>query len=155
MRRGMTIFGIATEFLKHLIMLKKLFLALAAALPILCVSSCDLSEKIIEISVNQAKASCPMDLGDGLSMVDVQYADGYVTYVYQCDEDSYSYDLIMDQNDEMKEAVVEELRGQAEKDKSIKAFLEALKKSGTGLIYQYNIPDADAPAEIQVESDEL
>ena len=136
-------------------MLKRLFLALAAVLPLLCVSSCDLSEKIIEISVNQAKASCPMDLGDGLTMADVRYADGYVTYVYQCDEDSYSYDLIMDQNDEMKEAVVEELRGQAEKDKSIKAFLEALKKSGTGLIYQYNIPGADAPAEIQVESDEL
>ena len=136
-------------------MMKRLFLALAAALPILCVSSCDLSEKIIEISVKQAKASCPMDLGDGLTMADVQYADGYVTYVYQCDEDSYSYDLIMDQNDEMKEAVVEELQGQAEKDKSIKAFLEALKKSGTGLIYRYNIPGADAPAEIQVESDEL
>ena len=155
MRCGMPIFGIVTEFLKHLIMLKRLFLALAAVLPLLCVSSCDLSEKIIEISVNQAKASCPMDLGGGLTMADVRYADGYVTYVYQCDEDSYSYDLIMDQNDEMKEAVVEELRGQAEKDKSIKAFLEALKKSGTGLIYRYNIPDADAPAEIQVESDEL
>jgi hypothetical protein len=136
-------------------MMKRLFLALVAALSILCVSSCNLSEKIIEVTVEQAQASCPMDLGNGLTITGVRYADGYVTYVYQCEEDSFDYDLIMDQNDKMKEAVVEELRGQAEADKSVKAFLEALKKSGTGLIYQYNIPGADAPAEIQVESVEL
>lgn len=136
-------------------MMKRLFLALMAALSILCVSSCNLSEKIIEVTVDQAQASCPMDLGNGLTITGVQYAGGYVTYVYQCEEDSFDYDPIMDQNDEMKEAVVEELRGQAEADKSVKAFVEALRKSETGLIYQYNIPGADAPAEIQVEYDEL
>ena len=119
------------------------------------VSSCNFSEKFIQLSLDQVKASCPMDVDDGLTMTDVNLIDGYVTYVYQCDENVYDFDVLTSQKPVVKEAVMAELKGQAETDKNVKAFLAALKQSKTGLIYQYNIPGAEAPVEVQVEYTEL
>ena len=125
------------------------------ALSLLAVSSCNFSEKFIQLSIDQVKASCPMDVDEGLTMTDVNLIDGYVTYVYQCNEDVYDYDVLTNQKPAVKEAVIAELKGQAETDKNVKAFLAALKQSETGLIYQYNIPGADAPVEVQIEHTEL
>ena len=136
-------------------MTKRLLLALVATLSLLSVSSCDLSEKIIELGVQQAKATCPKDIGDGLTMADVQYSGGYVTYVYQCDAYMYDYDTMMVYKEESKESILEELMGQAEIDKDVEAFLSALRKSQIGLIYQYYVSSNDTPVEIQIEYDEL
>ena len=135
--------------------MKKILLAVIAALSLMTVSSCNFSEKFIQLSIDQVKASCPMDVDDGLTMTDVNLIDGYVTYVYQCDEDVYDFDILTNQKPAVKEAVIAELKGQAETDKNVKAFLAALKQSETGLIYQYNIPGADAPVEVQIEHTEL
>ena len=135
--------------------MKRLLLAVIAALSLMTVSSCNFSEKFIQLSLDQVKASCPMDVDDGLTMTDVNLIDGYVTYVYQCNEDVYDYDVLTNQKPAVKEAVIAELKGQAETDKNVKAFLAALKQSKTGLIYQYNIPGAEAPVEVQVEYTEL
>lgn len=121
----------------------------------MAVSSCNFSEKFIQLSIDQVKASCPMDVDDGLTMTDVNLINGYVTYVYQCDEAVYDFDILTNQKPAVKEAVIAELKGQAETDKNVKAFLAALKQSETGLIYQYNIPGADAPVEVQIEHTEL
>ena len=135
--------------------MKRLILAFVAALSLLAVSSCNFSEKFIQLSIDQVKASCPMDVDEGLTMTDVNLLNGYVTYVYQCDEEVYDFDILTNQKPAVKEAVIAELKGQAETDKNVKAFLSALKQSGTGLIYQYNIPGAEAPVEVQIEHDEL
>ena len=135
--------------------MKRLLLAVIAALSLMTVSSCNFSEKFIQLSLDQVKASCPMDVDDGLTMTDVNLLNGYVTYVYQCDEEVYDFDILTNQKPAVKEAVIAELKGQAETDKNVKAFLSALKQSGTGLIYQYNIPGAEAPVEVQIEHDEL
>jgi hypothetical protein len=120
--------------------MKRLILAFVAALSLLAVSSCNFSEKFIQLSIDQVKASCPMDVDEGLTMTDVNLLNGYVTYVYQCDEEVYDFDILTNQKPAVKEAVIAELKGQAETDKNVKAFLSALKQSETGLIYQYNIP---------------
>ena len=135
--------------------MKRILLAVVAALSVMAVSSCNFSEKFIQLSIDQVKASCPMDVDEGLTMTDVNLIDGYVTYVYQCDEEVYDFDILTNQKPAVKEAVIAELKGQAETDKNVKAFLSALKQSGTGLIYQYNIPGAEAPVEVQIEHDEL
>ena len=135
--------------------MKRILLSIVAALSLLAVSSCNFSEKFIQLSIDQVKASCPMDVDEGLTMTDVNLIDGYVTYVYQCNEDVYDYDVLTNQKPAVKEAVIAELKGQAETDKNVKAFLAALKQSKTGLIYQYNIPGAEAPVEVQVEYTEL
>jgi hypothetical protein len=135
--------------------MKRLILAFVAALSLLAVSSCNFSEKFIQLSIDQVKASCPMDVDEGLTMTDVNLLNGYVTYVYQCDEEVYDFDILTNQKPAVKEAVIAELKGQAETDKNVKAFLSALKQSETGLIYQYNIPGAEAPVEVQIEHDEL
>ena len=135
--------------------MKRILLAVIAALSLMTVSSCNFSEKFIQLSIDQVKASCPMDVDEGLTMTDVNLLNGYVTYVYQCDEEVYDFDILTNQKPAVKEAVIAELKGQAETDKNVKAFLSALKQSGTGLIYQYNIPGAEAPVEVQIEHDEL
>ena len=96
-----------------------------------------------------------MAVDDGITMTDVNLVNGYVTYVYQCDGDVYDYDILTNQKPAVKEAVIAQLKGQAETDKNVKAFMAALKQSETGLIYQYNIPGAEAPVEVQIEHDEL
>ena len=135
--------------------MKRILLSIVAALSLLAVSSCNFSEKFIQLSIDQVKASCPMDVDEGLTMTDVNLLNGYVTYVYQCDEEVYDFDILTNQKPAVKEAVIAELKGQAETDKNVKAFLSALKQSGTGLIYQYNIPGVEAPVEVQIEHDEL
>ena len=135
--------------------MKRILLSIVADLSLLAVSSCNFSEKFIQLSIDQVKASCPMDVDEGLTMTDVNLIDGYVTYVYQCDEEVYDFDILTNQKPAVKEAVIAELKGQAETDKNVKAFLAALKQSETGLIYQYNIPGADAPVEVQIEHMEL
>ena len=135
--------------------MKRILLAVVAALSVMAVSSCNFSEKFIQLSIDQVKASCPMDVDEGLTMTDVNLIDGYVTYVYQCNEDVYDYDVLTSQKPVVKDAVIAELRSQSETDKNVKAFLAALKQSKTGLIYQYNIPGAEAPVEVQVEYTEL
>ena len=135
--------------------MKRILLAVVAALSVMAVSSCNFSEKFIQLSIDQVKASCPMDVDEGLTMTDVNLIDGYVKYVYQCNEDAYDYDALTNQKPAVKDAIIAELTGQAETDKSVKAFLTALKQSETGLIYQYNIPGAEAPVEVQIEFDEL
>ena len=99
-------------------------------------------------------ATCPMTVETGLTMSEVQLSGKNVVYVYQCDESLYDYDVLTERKDAVKEAVIAGLRSQSETDKNVKAFLLALQKSETGLIYQYNIPGA-APIEIQVGYDEL
>jgi len=135
--------------------MKRLLLAAVAALSLLTVSSCNFSEKFLQLSIDQVKASCPMDVDEGLTMTDVNIIDGYVTYVYQCADSVYDYDVLTNQKPAVKDAVIAELQGQAETDKNVKAFIAALKQSGTGLVYQYNIPGAEAPVEVQIEHDEL
>ena len=135
--------------------MKRILLAVVAALSVMAVSSCNFSEKFIQLSIDQVKASCPMDVDDGLTMTDVNLIDGYVTYFYQCDENVYDFDVLTSQKPVVKDAVIAELQSQSETDKNVKAFLAALKQSKTGLIYQYNIPGAEAPVEVQVEYTEL
>lgn len=135
--------------------MKRLILAFVAALSLVTVSSCNFSEKFLQLSIDQVKEKCPMAVDDGITMTDVNLVNGYVTYVYQCDGDVYDYDILTNQKPAVKEAVIAQLKGQAETDKNVKAFMAALKQSETGLIYQYNIPGAEAPVEVQIEHDEL
>ena len=135
--------------------MKRLILAFVAALSLVTVSSCNFSEKFLQLSIDQVKGQCPMAVDDGITMTDVNLVNGYVTYVYQCDENVYDYDILTNQKPAVKEAVIAQLKGQAETDKNVKAFLAALKQSETGLIYQYNVPGAEAPVEVQIEHDEL
>ena len=134
--------------------MKRLLLAVVAALSLMTVSSCNFTEKFLKLSVDQLKANCPMEVDEGLTMTDVHISGDYVVYVYQCDEELYDADMRTERKDAVKEAVLAELQGQAETDKNVKAFVSALKQSQTGLIYQYNIPGA-APLDIQIEYTEL
>ena len=134
--------------------MKRLLLAVVAALSLMTVSSCNFTEKFLKLSVDQLKANCPMEVDEGLTMTDVHISGDYVVYVYQCDEELYDADMLTERKDAVKEAVLAELQGQAETDKNVKAFVSALKQSQTGLIYQYNIPGA-APLDIQIEYTEL
>ena len=134
--------------------MRKLLLAVVAALSLMTVSSCNFTEKFLKLSVDQLKANCPMEVDEGLTMTDVHISGDYVVYVYQCDEELYDADMLTERKDAVKEAVLAELQGQAETDKNVKAFVSALKQSQTGLIYQYNIPGA-APLDIQIEYTEL
>ena len=134
--------------------MKRILLAVIAALSLMTVPSCNFSEKFIELSVEQANASCPMAAENGLTVTEVRLSGKNVVYVYQCEEGLYDYDVLAERKDALKEAVIAGLRSQSETDKNVKAFLLALQKTQTGLIYQYNVPGA-APVEVQVGYDEL
>ena len=56
--------------------MKRILLAVVAALSVMAVSSCNFSEKFIQLSIDQVKASCPMDVDDGLTLTGVNLMNG-------------------------------------------------------------------------------
>lgn len=99
-------------------------------------SACDSSEMIIQKEVAGAKLQCPMDMGSGLKMVDVEYSGLYVTYSIKGDESSYTFSQEM-VTDAMKEQLVKGLWSKAASDANVAQFMNALKNKHVGIIYHY------------------
>ena len=143
---------VRTKLYDH--MKKFLFLFLWAALSLATVTSCNVTDAIIQATVQAGNASCPMDMGNGMTMTKIDYSGPYVTYDYECDQDMYSLSQDM-VTPELKQGVISALRTNASKDVSVKKFLDALKKNGTGIIYHYYVPGSTSTMDVIIESPEL
>ena len=135
-------------------MKKFLFFFLAAALSLATVTSCNVSDAFIQATVKAGNASCPLDMGNGMTMTKIDYSGSYVTYIYECDENLYSPSQDK-ATPELKQELISSLRTSASTDPSVKQFLDALKKNGTGIIYHYYAPGSPSTMDVIIESPEL
>ena len=135
-------------------MKKFLLFFLVASLSLATVTSCNVTDAFIQATVEAGNASCPMDMGNGMTMTRINYSGPYVTYFYECDENMYfpSRDKA---TPELKQELISSLRTRASTDPSVKQFLDALKKNGTGIIYHYYAPGSPSTMDIIIESPEL
>ena len=128
-------------------MRKFLFFFLAAALSLATVTSCNVTDAFIQAIVKAGNAECPLDMGNGMTMTKIDYSGSYVTYIYECDENMYSPSQ-ENATPELKQELISALHTSASKDASLKKFLEALKKNGTGIIYHYYAPGSPSTMDV-------
>ncbi len=87
-------------------------------------------EQQIEITTLQ----CPMDLGGGLVMTKMVLEGDYATYYYDVDESLISIDLLQENKEASKAAIMSSINTD---DVAMKAFVTACKKAGKGIAYKY------------------
>lgn len=132
-------------------MKKIILLAAITIASITAFTACQSSDALIRANVITANSQCPMDMGDNITLTKVDREGDYVVYYY--DIDSYDYYFSEDLYDTMKQQIVSDLLAETFKDKSVKLFVDALKKSSVGLIYDYKAPTSSIT--ITIESWEL
>ena len=118
-------------------MKKKAFLLLSAIVFCLSIASCvNSSHAIIQAEATAANLQCPQDMGNGMTLIKVEFEEHYVVNYIKGSDDIYSFgqDLV---TDEMKNQIVQALRLKAQSQPSVKKFIEALKKENVGIIYHY------------------
>lgn len=114
----------------------KIIMATLATLCLMAFNACNSSEMIIQKEVAGTKLQCPMEMGSGLKLVDIEYTGLYVTYYFKGDDSMYSFskDLV---TEAMKEQLVKELWSKAASDANVAKFMNALKEKHVGIIYHY------------------
>lgn len=135
--------------------MKNFFLAaVVAVVSMMSVTSCDLSEAVIQANVMKNNAACPMEMGNGLTLTHVEYAGMYVEYSIKFPEGTV---LTEDKEliNESKKQIISSLQVQASMDKDTRKFIDALKKSGVGVIYHYYVPGSDTALDIVIHSHEI
>jgi hypothetical protein len=132
--------------------MKKCFLLFVAAIAILfSVTSCSNgSQTIIQAQAIAANRSCPMEIGNGLTLTKVSYEGRYVVYSYKGEGLYFSQENV---TPEMKAQIAQSLQIQAQSDPNTKKFIEALKKENVGLIYHYY--NSDSVMDVVVEARDL
>lgn len=116
--------------------MKKSILLFATAISFLfaatsCVNS---NQTIIQAQAMVANRSCPMEVGNGLTLTKVDFPGRYVVYYYKGEGMYFSQENV---TQEMKAQIVQTMQTQAQNDANTKKFIEALKKENVGIIYHY------------------
>lgn len=100
-------------------------------------SSCDKKTQL-EIGVAAANADCPMDCGGGMVITSIEIDGDNV--VYYCSVDEYESGIadIQDlDNPFVKAAMVETMSQNKAYDKDVQTFMQALKETGTDIIFRF------------------
>ena len=131
--------------------MKKYLLLLVAVIAIgFTVTSCS-SKSVIEAGVAAENLKCPQNLGNGMTLVKVEFSGLYVTYDIKYE---YLYLISPESIPTVKSTVIQTLRQQSQFDDSSKDLLDAMKKEGIGIIYHY-YNDSGSPIDIVIESSDL
>ena len=130
----------------------KFYFVAVAALCLMFLNSCSKSEMIIEASVQAAKKQCPQEIGNGLTLTNVENEPLYIVYSYKGDEMIYSYSQDL-ATDEVKEQMISLLQNQAFANPDVEKFVKALKDANKGVIYHYYT--SDTSMDIVIEANEL
>ena len=116
-------------------MKKYLSLFVSAVVMLLTIASCvNSNQAIIQAQAMAANRSCPMEVGNGLTLTKVEFSGLYVVYNYKGEGLCFNQENV---TPEMKVQIIQTLQTQAQNDANTKKFIEALKKEHVGIIYHY------------------
>ena len=90
----------------------------------------------LEFAVKALNEECPMSLGSGITLQNVQIEDLAVVYVCVVDEDSVSMDLIEERRDDIQH-FLEEYMAEASQDLDVQQFVKYCKSVEKDVIYRY------------------
>lgn len=134
---------------------KKLFF-ISAVMGALVLASCSSGSKV-EIAVGAASADCPMDLGEGLTITDIDTEGNNVVYNCVVDE-SDGETSVADFDDPivrsaMKEAMMEFLLDDSDPD--MKEFIDLVKDANYNIVYRFVGSHSNAKVDVVVYAHEL
>lgn len=138
--------------------MKKVFSLLSIIVVALCltvsINSCT-TESQLEIGVAVANSQCPIDCGSGLEITDVTMENGNVVYNCNVNESvSGVYDIQLMKSPEVKEAMMAAITID-NSDPDVKAFMDAIKETGTDIIFRFNGIETGESVQITIDSTEL
>lgn len=93
-------------------------------------------DELLRAQIEQTNASCPITIETGMVMTHMEIEGDYAVYCYSIDEDLISISLLNENQEILKESIIQSLKADIN-DPSIKAFLYACDKAGKGIAYKY------------------
>lgn len=137
---------------KHLTMKRFIVVLMAAIAICFSVTSCgNGSRAFIQAQATATNLKCPQDVGNGLTLVSVEFGGLYLVYSYKGEGMYFSQNNV---TPEMKNQIIQALQAQAQSDSSTKKLIEALKKENVGIIYHY-FNSSDMVMDVVIEAREL
>lgn len=137
---------------KHLKMKRYIVVLMAAIAICFSVTSCgNGSRTFIQAQATATNLKCPQDVGNGLTLVSVEFGGLYLVYSYKGEGMYFSQNNV---TPEMKNQIIQALQTQAQSDLSTKKLIEALKKENVGIIYHY-FNSSDMVMDVVIEAREL
>ena len=110
-----------------------LFLLIATFIAAL--SSCNPEHWQVKMAIKQYAKNLPTNIGDGLTMTDMQLEGDYVVVTVECDEDIYSLSLLRLNKKEALRAILDEMASGDDED--VEAMRQAAVDEGIGFHYDY------------------
>ena len=89
--------------------------------------------EVLKIQIEGEKSSLPENLGDGLTMTNIELRDSMVYTTIELDETNYSFDGLEDNLDEMKSEIKMSLRS----DRIGMNLIKMIANVHYGLVYSY------------------
>ena len=131
--------------------MKRLFALAAAAVLSLALFSCNNDpEALLQEVVTTTQSMLPMDVGDGITCTDISLDDNYLTYYFECDEDSTSMDSAL-----VELSNREEFLSELVADPDMAQLLKTIKAANRGYAATYTGNTSGKTATITFEADEL
>ena len=95
----------------------------------------DSPESFLETAIADYKSTLPIDVGNGITITDIQLTSNNVVYIAECDEDLIDVDVL----NTMKATLKKEMRSIVvdDTDEDTQAFLQFCRKSHRGVAYKY------------------
>lgn len=111
------------------------------------------ARKLLEADIRKSNRLCPIQAGPGITITKIEMSDRYVTYKAECDESQVSIAALKVSGAEVKQNIIEALRSEGGMVEN--AFINLLKKSNTGLIYNYVGDTSGNTCSVRIEANEL
>ena len=109
-------------------------------------------ESRLKALIDNTTLQLPLKIDEGLIFTKINNDENNVIYVYEIDEDKVSLSSIKKNIKNVKDAVVEELKGQNVAEKT---FMKAVVENNKGLVYQYVGNVSNKTVDVVITLDEL
>lgn len=134
----------------------KFMFIICALLSALVLNSCAPEYKL-EFAIGTASAECPVDLGDGITITEIDSEDNNVVYTCIVDE-SDSETLVSDMDNHrirsvMKESILSTLVNSSDPD--MNEFINLVKEAKYNIVYRYIGSLSNAKVDIVIYPHEL
>ena len=109
-------------------------------------------ESRLKALIDNTTLQLPLKIDEGLIFTKINNDEKNVVYVYEIDEDKVSLSSLKKNIKNVKDAVVEELKGQNVAEKT---FMKAVVENNKGLVYQYVGNVSNKTVDVVISLDEL
>lgn len=132
-----------------------LLVSMAALIVIPALSSCQSKEARFTKAVEQLNKMLPMKLGNGFTMQKVSMDGDAIVYDIKCDEHLLDMDMIEENQEELRNGSIAQLKNEKKSSKDFASLLEYCQESGKKIIYRYKGSRSGKTVDVTVEPKDI